>query len=90
MYGAGDPAPRGLYGLGLIVALLFAAFLYFLWSHPNYEPVCTSGYRSRCGPRLSRSSPPKPLSPQSAPDKRVWTAPPPGAVQNLPATDPWR
>ncbi len=82
---AGDPAMRGLNRLGLVVAALFAAFLYFLWSHPNYEPVCISGYRSRCGPTLRRSSPPEPLPPESTPDKPTWTAPLPRAVRDLPA-----
>jgi hypothetical protein len=86
----GDQTLRGLNRLGLVVALLVAAFAYFLWSHPNYEPVCISGYRSRCGPTAWKSAFPKPPPTDNAAAggssaTPAWSAPLPRAVEDLPA-----
>jgi hypothetical protein len=43
-----DPDLRRINLIGLGVLLLFAAFAYFLWSHPDYMPACNSGGKVRC------------------------------------------
>jgi hypothetical protein len=54
------PNNRGLMQLnllGLLAALLVAAFMYFLWIHPAYVPACAQNGRGHCPAGHPRPSP---------------------------------
>ena len=45
-----DPAARHLAIAGAVVAALFAAYIAFLWTHPNYVPPCVRAPRGGACP----------------------------------------